>query len=47
MSKNQGAMNTSNNQALKQYFKLYLTEVRGVSERTVAHDNTSLRTVER
>ena len=40
-------MNTSNNQALKQYFKQYLTEVRGVSERTVSHDNTSLRTVER
>ena len=45
--KNQGSMNTSNNQALKQYFKQYLTEVRGVSERTVSHDNTSLRTVER
>ena len=40
-------MNTSNNQALKQYFRKYLSEVRGVSERTVSHDNTSLRTVER
>ena len=47
MSKNQGAMNTSNNQALKQYFRQYLSEARGVSERTVEHDNTSLRTVER
>ena len=32
---------------LKEYFKLYLTEVRGVSEKTVAHYNTSLRTVAR
>ena len=32
---------------LKQYFRRYLIEVRGVSERTATHYNTSLRTVER
>lgn len=32
---------------LKEYFKRYLTEVRGVSERTATHYNTSLRTVAR
>jgi len=40
-------MKATNHQALKLYFKQYLTEVRGVSPRTVAHYNTSLRTVER